>query len=107
MIRSGDKVPVVTVTGGMGENKQFTYVDVAVNIDCKLQFETPTDLSLQLSADITSPGGGSPVASPVIDQTRWNSNVVVPLKKATTVFSSESAASKRTTQLELTATPLP
>jgi hypothetical protein len=102
MVRSGDKVP--TPSGG----NSFTYIDVGVNIDCKLVFETATDLALQISADISSVGtvDASRTGSPTISQTKWNSNVIVPLKKATLVFSSESPASKRTTQLEVTATPL-
>jgi hypothetical protein len=102
MVRSGDKVPV-PANGG-----QYTYLDVGVNIDCKLVFETATDLALQVSADISSVGNvdATRSASPTISQTKWNSNVIVPLKKATLIFSSESPASKRTTQLEVTATPL-
>jgi hypothetical protein len=101
MVRSGDKVPI---TNG----SQTTYLDLGVNIDCKFNFENATDLGLQVTADISSVGNTDTTrtGAPVIGQTKWSSNVVVPLKKATTVFSSESPASKRTTQLELTATPL-
>jgi len=98
MVRSGGKVAVSTSAN------QYTYIDVGVNIDCRLQFETSTELGLQVAADISNLTQASP--APVIDQTKWDSNVVVMLKKPTTIFSSESPASKRTTQLELTVTPL-
>jgi hypothetical protein len=102
-IRSGDKVPITSAT----DSRQFQFFDVGVNIDCKLQFETPTDLAMQISADISSVNTASTAPAPVVDQTKWNSNVVVALKKTTTIFSSESPGSKRTTQLDLTVTPLP
>jgi hypothetical protein len=98
MVRSGGKVAVSTSAN------QYTYLDVGVNIDCRLQFETSTELGLQVAAEISNLTQATP--APVIDQTKWDSNVVVALKKPTTIFSSESPASKRTTQLELTVTPL-
>lgn len=101
MIRSGGKVAIPTTPG----STQYSYLDVGVNIDCKLQFETSAEIGLQVSADISGISQASP--APVIDQTKWSSNVVVMLKKPTTIFSSESPSSKRTTQLELTVTPLP
>ena len=97
MIRSGDKVPV---TNGKGET---TFFDIGTNIDCRLVRETATELVLSVSVDISNTSADRP---PVISQTKWNSNVVVPLKKPTIVFSSESATKKITTQFEVTATPL-
>ncbi len=98
MIRSGDKVPVSSGTS-------TTMIDVGISIDCRLQFETPTDLALQIAAEISSLGTEKSTY-PVIGQTKWDSNTVVALRKPTTVFSSESPTTKRTTQLEVTATPL-
>ena len=98
MIRTGDKVQVP------GGDAKFTYIDVGTNIDCRIVSESPTELGLSVSADISS--ADAPRA-PVISQTKWNSNVVVPLKKATVIFTSDSATKKTQTQLEVTVTPLP
>lgn len=108
LIRTGSKVP--TVTGGSGVNSQFTYIDVGVNIDCRGGVkEVPGGLSLGVNADISS-ALQEPATSanlpPIIRQNRWSSNVLVPLKKPTVIFSSDDVASKHQMQLELTATPI-
>jgi hypothetical protein len=103
-IRTGDKVPVPSDKGA------FTYLDIGVSIDCTALRITGNQLTLHITADITGqvpdPSKG-PDAPPVIRQNRWNSAVIVPLGKATTLFSFEGTATKRQTQLELAATPLP
>lgn len=43
---------------------------------------------------------------PLIQQNKWNSQVVVLLGKPAVVFSSDEVASKRTIELELTATEI-
>jgi hypothetical protein len=96
VIRAGEKVPV-------GTPSNQTYVDVGVNIDCRILSESPTEIGLSVSADISSADSRIP---PVISQTKWNSNVVVPLKKPTVIFSSENPSKKVQTQLEVTVTPL-
>ena len=47
-----------------------------------------------------------PGSAPMIRQNRWTSNVVVPLKKPTVIFSSDDLTTKHQMQLELTATPI-
>lgn len=108
-IRTGDKVPIISGSG------QVSYQDVGVNIDCNSLKPVGTELALYINANISSvvsdvqdkaPGGGNP-GLPVIRNTSWGSTVLVPLRKAVTVFSSDGATTKRQTQLELTATPIP
>jgi hypothetical protein len=108
-IRTGDKVPIVT------GKEQVSYQDVGVNIDCNSLKLVGNELALHINANISSvvsdvqlkaPGEGSP-GNPVIRNTSWGSTVLVPLRKAVTVFSSDGATTKRQTQLELTATPIP
>jgi len=106
-IRSGSKVPVYT--NSSGGNTQFTYLDLGVNIDCHDLRELQGQLTLSVSADIaaaTTEAAGSTNPNPVIRQYKWNSAVIVPLRKATQIFSSEDLGSKRKFQLELTATPI-
>ncbi len=80
---------------------------MGVNIDCRSIKGVQRDLALNVSVDIssmiqepTTPG------YPVIRQNKWTSNVIVPVKKPTVLFSSDDATTKRQMQLELTATPI-
>jgi hypothetical protein len=103
-IRTGDKVPLQTGSGG-----SYNFFDVGVNIDSRVLRATDTLLMLAVNADISSfvsaanPGSSMP---PVVRQNRWSANVVVPLKKATTIFSADGASEKRQMQIEVTATPI-
>ena len=99
-IRTGNRVPVTS-----GPN-QYQYIDVGVNIDCRDAKELQNSLSLYVGADISSTANEQNAPAPVVRQTKWSANVIVPLRKATTIFSSDDPSSKRQTQLELTATPI-
>ncbi len=64
-------------------------------------------------ADISSipsepavPATASAPTQPTVRQNKWDSTVIVPLKKPTVLFSSDDLTSKRQMQLELTATPI-
>jgi len=104
-VRNGNKVPVLT--GGAGNTSQYTYVDVGVNIDCRAAKEIQEQLALNVTAEtsgaVMEPSGAN---QPSFRQAKWSSNVIVPLRKPTTIFSSDDPSSKRQTQLELTATPI-
>ncbi|HUO30984.1 MAG TPA: hypothetical protein VMU80_17295 [Bryobacteraceae bacterium] len=101
-IRTGSKVPVST---GAGQDSQFTYIDVGVNIDCRKAAIVDGELALNVSADVST-AAPSPSMHPVIRQNRWTSNVIVPLGKPTVIFSSDDLTTKGQMQLELTATPI-
>ena len=106
-IRTGEKIP--TQTG----KEAFTYLDVGVNIDCNALRVVGNQLAFHVSADISrlvsdAPNGPGVISSqPVIRQNRWSSSAIVPIGKPTTLFSSDGTTTKRQTQLELTATPIP
>lgn len=102
-IRMSNKVPYQTAGLASG----FQYADVGVNIDCKKATELNSQLVLMLAAEVSSlqdGASGSTPNAPVIRQNRWNATVIVPVGKATTLFSSDDLNSKRKMQLELTAT---
>ena len=103
-VRTGDKVAFPTA-GPSSLN--FNFVDVGVNIDCKMLSSTATELGLSLAADVSSladnKNGNMP---PTVNQTRWSMQAVVPFRKPTMIASADGASSKRQTQLEITATPL-
>ena len=103
-IRAGTKVPVSVGSSGTS----FQYVEVGVNIDCRSLKEVQRDLSLYVSAEVSSlPSEPAQVTmSPAVRQNRWSSWVIVPLRRATPIFSSDDPTSKRQMQLDLTATPI-
>jgi hypothetical protein len=102
-IRTGSRVPTSTLPG----STQVTYLDVGVNIDAWSVREVQNEVSLTVVADISSVLQESTTSTlPIIRQNKWNSSVVVPIKKPTIIFSSDDATTKRQTQLELSATPI-
>jgi hypothetical protein len=50
--------------------------------------------------------GSSSGLPPVVRTYNWSSTAIVPLRKATQIFSSDDLGSKRKFQLEVTATPV-
>jgi hypothetical protein len=103
-IRAGGKVPYQNPSG---DSKNFQYLDLGVNIDCRGIKEVERGLSLYVSADISSVPSDPAAPAAAIRQNRWSSTTLVPLKKPTLVFSSDDPMSKRQMQLEITATPIP
>ncbi len=110
-IRTGTRIPVEYETG------KITYVDVGVNIDCKNVIDLGSSLGMDVSTDISSIQNNSafdhsrtqtPMTSnnPMIQQNKWNSQVSVVLGKPTVLFASDEVTSKRTLELELTATEI-
>jgi hypothetical protein len=107
-IRTNSRIPVSTSMDG----NSFTFTNAGTNIDCGNVTELPGALSVTLTAEVTSvaqdaSAGTVAARQPVVRENKWDSTVVVPLKKPTVVFSSDDATSKHQMQLELTATPIP
>lgn len=98
-IRAGGRVPITSETGTQ-------FFDAGVSIDSKDLRETQGDLSLYITADITTIAQDNPRTTPVTRQNRWSGSVLAPVKKPTVVFASDDLSSKRQLQLELTATPI-
>ncbi len=98
-IRTGSRVPVP------GKDGTFNYLEMGVSLDCVQAKVTGNELAVNVTADITSVAEPSSTP-PVIRNNRWSGDVLVPVRKATVVFSSDDANSKRQMQLEITATPI-
>ena len=103
-IRAGSKVPMPASPG-----EKAAYIDVGTNIDCRAIHEVQQhDLALNVAAEISSTVREQAAnESPLIRQNKWNSSVIVSMKKPAIIFSSDDATTKRQMQLELTATPVP
>jgi len=105
-IRTGSKVPIAS--GPSSAFTQYTYIDVGVNIDIRGDRVEDGKLYCFIKADITSidtsTNAESSTFPKVVRQNLWSSPVFAPLGKPITLFSSDDVASKRTMQLEMTAT---
>lgn len=101
-IRAGAHVPVSTGGGGSRD------VYVGVNIDCDLAQEVGNQFLLHVSSDISSmfQTGEKGTEIPMVRSNSWQSDVVVPLRRPTLLFSSDDPATKRKMELVLTVTPL-
>ena len=102
LIRTGSRVPVPTSPDG----KQFNFSEVGVNIDCRSVQEVGGELSMIVTAEVTTTLQESTTGPPIHRQNKWTAAAVVPLRKPTVLFSSDDATTKRQMQLELTATPI-
>jgi hypothetical protein len=112
-IRTGSKIPVATGSFSSGSsqalvNTQWQYVDVGVNIDARNTREIDRQLSLDLIAEVSSVGATNDpnLHQPVIRQNKWQASVLIPIGKATVVFTSDSLDNKGRMQVVVTATPL-
>jgi hypothetical protein len=113
-IRTGSRIPVATGTlqnGGDNNNPvatQCQYIDVGVKIDARLTREIGRQLSIDLTADVSSVASASDptLHQPVVRQNKWQAVVLIAVGKPTVVFTSDSLDSKGSMQLLVTATPL-
>jgi len=113
-IRVGSRIPIASgsFTSG-GDNKpvvntQFQYIDVGVNIDARRTREIGRQLSIDLTADVSSVASATDSAlhQPIVRQNKWQAVVLIAVGKPTVVFTSDSLDSKGSMQLVATATPL-
>lgn len=110
-IRTGSKIPIATGSFGSSQalvNTQWQYVDVGVNIDARNAREIGRQLSFDLIAEVSSVGATNDASlhQPVIRQNKWQASVLIPIGKATVVFTSDSLDSKGSMQVVVTATAL-
>ncbi len=112
-IRVGSRIPIATGTiSKEGEsnqallNTQFQYIDVGVKIDAERTREIGRQLSIGLSADVSSVASATDPAlhQPVVRQNKWSAVVLIAVGKPTVVFTSDSLDSKGSMQLLVTAT---
>ena len=111
-IRTNSRIPIAigSSKGSNGEEivNQWQYQNVGVNIDAHNAREVGRQLSLELIADISSiaTSNDASLHQPVIRQNKWQAAVLIPIGKATVVFTSDSLDSKGSMQVVVTATPL-
>ncbi len=107
-VRTDTQVPYVSGKPGGGYT-QFQQVQVGVDIDCRLGEEVANQAPVKISAVIrtyTPTTLGTDYNAVIARKNQWESWVVVPLRQPTVVYASDDLDSKRTTQLQLTVTPV-
>jgi len=105
-VRVGSRLPIQSQPVG-----NFQYYDLGVNIDCRPVREMGSQLALDVAAEISSVAisadGITPSnLPPIVRQNKWSSSALIPVGKPAVIFSSDDPSSKRTMQIEVTATPL-
>ncbi len=116
-IRTGSRIPIATGVNPMapqGQNTQWQYKDVGVNIDIDSggTMEIGSRLALSLTVEVNSLASNMRLGSsngpeePVTRQDRWRGPVLIPVGKRTVVFASDDLDNKGSMQLSVTATPL-
>jgi hypothetical protein len=106
-IRTGSRVPILT--GSVKGDTQWQYQDLGIDIDAQSAREVGNRLSLYLSANISSvadPKVNHEDSLPTLNQNKWQGQVLIPVGKATVVFSSDDLQSKGAMRLVVTATLL-
>ncbi len=100
-IRTGVKVQE-------GDTEHPNWTDIGVRIDVREIREVGSDLAFYATTEITGLPQDSITgpARPIMRQYVWSSEVLIPIKKPTVIFSSDSTTSKTQMQVELTATPV-
>jgi len=102
-IRTGSRIPIP-----IDSASNWQYMDVGVNFDVRDLKESGEKLGFRLGADISSlasqPAGEETAAKhPVVRQNKWDSTVLIPVGKATVVYSADDLDSKGKMQVEVTA----
>lgn len=83
--------------------------DWGIRIDARGLRQVQNQLGLNLTTEISGlpQETSAESAHPILRQYSWSSEVLLPIRKPTIVFSSDSTSSKTQMQVELTATPVP
>jgi len=95
----GNRVPVATGSQNANAmvNTQFTYIDVGLNIECRVA-ETGSKLALHADLDISTavmPEKTNPVPNPTISSIRLNIDTTVPAGKPTVIASFDDPVTGR------------
>jgi hypothetical protein len=103
-IRLGSRIPVALGASKEGVTSQFQYMDIGVNIDCRIEEELDSGIDLFTNAEISSLTDNSRVGNPIVRQSKIQVQNIVPLGKQILLTSADEVDGTRRLQLEVTAT---
>ena len=109
-IRLGDRLPIAT--SSKEGDTQFQYLDVGVNIDSRVEDSDVPDagssIDLFTSVDMEQlapdQSAGNRLGSPVLRQTKFQNENIIPLGKQVLLSSADEVDGTRRLQIEVTAT---
>jgi len=109
-IRLGDRLPITTAT--KEGNTQFQYFDIGVNVDCRVEdtdladLNSSVDLFTNIEISNLAPGqsGENRTGNPIVRQTKFQNENIVPLGKPVLLSSADEVDGTRRLQIEVTAT---
>lgn len=111
-IRTGSKVPVATgaIKSGSGVEvqTQWQYMDVGISFDVSDVREVGKQVALQVDADVSAfaPSVDSKLSHPVVRNNQWAALVLIPVGKATPIFTSDDVDGTGALQVVATMTSL-
>ena len=112
-IRTGSRVPVALSSfkaeNGGDSPTQWQYQNVDVNFDVSDVHEIGRQLALRVNADVGSIAAPPPDArltQPIIRTNQWGALVLIPVGKATPIFTSDDVDGKGALQVVVTASLL-
>jgi hypothetical protein len=108
-IRLGNRVPVLTGFSKEAGANEMTYLDVGVNIDCRVEQELDSAVALFTNVEISSLApeqGGNRTGNPVLRQLRYQLDDIVPVGKETLIASADEVDGTRRLQVEVLATKI-
>ncbi len=105
-IRLGDRVPIL-----FGDPKeprtQLQYLDLGVNIDCRVEQELEAGVGLYTNIDISSVAPQQPgenrTGTPTVRQMKFQFDEIVPVGKQTLIGSADEVDGTRKIEIEVTA----
>ena len=106
-IRLGSRLPVLVsqISGGTGS---LQYIDVGVNIDCRIERDVDSGIALLTNVDMSSVAPEQPgenrTGAPVVRQTKIQVDNIVPLEKKTLIGSADQVDGTGRFDFEVTAT---
>ena len=104
-IRLGSRIPVsVGAAPKEGVPTQWQYMDIGVNIDCRIEEELDSGIDLFTNADISNLTDERHFGNPIVRQSKFQIQNVVPLGKQVLLTSADEVDGTRRLQLEVTAT---
>lgn len=103
-----------TSKNGAAAATQFRYMDVNTDIDVShvefvdqaLRLSVRVNISTPILASSYMPANYTDMKEPITRQATWNSDVTVPIRKPTIIFSADNNTDKGKIELELTAVPV-
>lgn len=106
VLKQGNRVPILV--GTKEGTDQIQYLDIGLNIDCRVRQELDSAIDLETTADtssiVTESQGSNRTGDPAIRQMRYDLENVVSLGKPTLLGSADEIDGTRRFQIEVTAT---